>query len=96
MNLEISKGIYHCFRCGSKGSWFDFKNKIIEKFYGTNLNTLVRRPGLNDPSTFGLEQQSLGSFEVFDIQKAYDYYQNMNKAIYPKVNDYLTGKDFPE
>ena len=28
-NIESTKGVFHCFRCGDKGSWFDFKNKVM-------------------------------------------------------------------
>ena len=30
--------------------------------------------------------------ETFCKEKAYDYCQNLNKEIYPLVNDYLTGQ----
>jgi hypothetical protein len=41
MNILKQIGNYKCFRCGSSGNWFDFKNKVMLKFYGKSLNELV-------------------------------------------------------
>ena len=29
LNIKSSSGAYFCFRCGSKGSWYDFKNQLM-------------------------------------------------------------------
>ena len=29
LNFKPNSGAYFCFRCGSKGSWFDFKNNLL-------------------------------------------------------------------
>jgi hypothetical protein len=53
LNIIANTGVYHCFRCGSKGNWFDFKDKVMQKFYGKSLNELVGDNfGLSNGSSF--------------------------------------------
>ena len=35
------KGYFHCFRCTAKGSWYTFKNRLMQMYFGQSLNELV-------------------------------------------------------
>lgn len=36
LNIKSNSGAFICFRCGTKGSWFDFKNILVGS--GKNLD----------------------------------------------------------
>jgi hypothetical protein len=74
MGIQSATGVYHCFRCGAKGNWFQFKDHIMQRFYGTSLGELVG--GVNPSSVNGGEQ---GFFEdrvtaKYDVMQAFNTY----------------------
>ncbi|CAI2382656.1 unnamed protein product [Moneuplotes crassus] len=38
-NIQRHIGVFHCFRCGSKGSWFDFKRLVTGNISVENYNS---------------------------------------------------------
>ena len=53
MNILKDVGNYKCFRCEAQGNWFNLKNKIMQRFYGKQLNELVG-------DTSGVTQRATG------------------------------------
>jgi hypothetical protein len=41
LNINKENGMYYCFRCTSKGSWIDFRGKIL----GVNVGSMQRDEG---------------------------------------------------
>ena len=41
LSIKMPEGIFNCFRCGTHGNWFDFKNQVMLRFYGRSLSQMV-------------------------------------------------------
>jgi DNA primase len=46
-NVSSSKGLYHCFGCGASGDVIGFVTKHDKVSFGSALDTLARRAGLD-------------------------------------------------
>lgn len=85
-----------CFRCGSSGNWFDFKNKTMIKFYGKSLNELVgNTTDVSSNSYSPKSDEERNNNAKYDIKKAYNYFIQMKKDLYPEINRYLTTLEEP-
>jgi len=71
MNVIKATGTFHCFRCGSKGNWFDFKDKVVQRFYGKSLNELIgNTSSLSGQLIDNFNQQ--GSYPETQVNAKYD------------------------
>lgn len=80
LNIIKSNGAYHCFRCGSKGNWFDFKDKVVQKYYGKSLSELVGdttgvMSGGGPSRAEAMEQAEINA--KYDIKLAHNYFLQM-------------------
>lgn len=46
LGFKSNTGVFHCFRCGSSGSWYDFKNSLLGGTLGveTTQNSTIQYP----------------------------------------------------
>ena len=93
LNILKQIGNYKCFRCGSSGNWFDFKNKVMVKFYGKSLNELVG--DTSNVSGYTQNEEERNNNAKYEIGKAYNYFIQMQKDLYPEINRYLTTLEEP-
>ena len=93
LNILKQIGNYKCFRCGSSGNWFDFKNKVMVRFYGKSLNELVG--DTSNVSSYNQNEQERNNNAKYEVGKAYNYFIQMQKDLYPEINRYLTTLDEP-
>jgi len=91
LNINGTNGLYHCFRCGTKGNWYSFKNNIMLKLYGKSLDELVGGASFNAD---GLQTPQINA--KYDVKLAHNAYLQLEKDIYPDINRYLTTLEEPE
>jgi DNA primase len=72
MGVKQASGTYHCFRCGSKGNWYNFKDKIMQLFYGKSLGQLVGNSGESLGSMLTSSFQAEDSSRVDAVNAKYD------------------------
>jgi len=70
LNIEASIGVFQCFRCGSKGSWFDFKRLVSGE--STSESHMSRMIGLSS----AYSQESVG-LKGEDINMLYNSLANL-------------------
>jgi twinkle protein len=96
LNIKPQSGAHMCFRCGSKGSWFDLKNAIsgfrhaeigIESAHIDTSRRRVQPPG---HMPFDPNQQQEIKYASEGL--AYLRHQALKNKEYPKIIQYLTGK----
>lgn len=91
LNLKPNSGAFFCFRCGTRGSWFDFKKNLM----GTGVEAGLYP--VNKSVTFN-EENDLAALNFSQPKKlaseaeAFFKFQSMLKDKFPEINNYLTGK----
>lgn len=69
MNIKQATGVYHCFRCASKGNWYDFKDKVMQRFYGKSLEQLVSDgSGIGERIRGALDNPGMDRFEAVNAK----------------------------
>lgn len=96
LNLNRNSGCFFCFRCSSKGSWYDFK-----RHWDANGGMRQRGEGGNEGSTSieslseMVESTALGiTMDKAKIKAAADKHTALLEGKHPNVISYLTGKDY--
>lgn len=91
LNVHKTSGCFFCFRCGTKGSWYDFKSLINNKHKGTTEKTIE----IEDIAETQGSQSSPGiTADDKTMAKAYTKYEALKLRKYPAAIKYLTGKDY--
>ena len=78
MGIKSTTGVYHCFRCGAGGNWFNFKDQVLQRFYGKSLNQMVGDNfGIGTGATLGFgegESRMEAINAKFDGKIAFNYF----------------------
>jgi len=93
LNLNKKSGCFFCFRCSSKGSWYDFKRycDINESIKPKVSERDARIEGLSEIR----ESSALGiTMDKNKMKAAAEKHTALLEKKYPKAIEYLTGKDY--
>jgi hypothetical protein len=63
------------------------------KFYGKSLNELVG--DTSNVSSYNHNEEERNKYAKYEVGKAYNYFIQMQKDLYPEINRYLTTLDEP-
>jgi hypothetical protein len=63
------------------------------KFYGKSLNELVG--DTSNVSSYNHNEEERNNNAKYEVGKAYNYFIQMQKNLYPEINRYLTTLDEP-
>lgn len=97
LNIQKDSGCFFCFRCGSKGSWYDLKNFFTngqrpDSNDGGGENVGIA--SLHDMSGRGGLEGAAISAGADSIKLAADKHAALVKNTFPEAVKYLTGKDY--
>lgn len=89
LNIKPNSGAFFCFRCGSKGSWIDFKNSILgdaSQYIGSMGNRPIQTQG-----TRRNPQEESSKFPSEPI--GFLRFKALENETYPESLRYLTSKE---
>lgn len=95
LNIKSNSGAFFCFRCGTKGSWLDFKNLI---YNGTEKSNLYDYTKLISPVGGSFETNTSSSFPVSEPKLANEslaflHTKNLESPEFESTKNYLINKD---
>eukprot|EP00347_Sterkiella_histriomuscorum_P022319 403330901 len=92
-NINSVNGVYNCFRCNTKGSWYDFKNKVVQKHYGTSPDNLVSQTGKTQFDSNVLQN---GGVQDFSNSSNPEFVDILNQQHSGSLNQNLEAYDLKE
>jgi len=90
LNIKPNSGTFLCFRCGTRGSWFDFKSLVLGN--GRQLNAEIEVPS----GTYEAQNKKIANAQAQEPKLAsesvaYLRLQSLLLNDFPDINQYLTG-----
>lgn len=84
LNIKPFSGAFFCFRCGSKGSWLDFKTRMAHG--GTNFD-------LGSVNGYGSSEINFSELKMANEGLGYLRAKNLDNVEFEDIKNWLTGTD---
>ena len=95
LGVHKTSGCFFCFRCNSKGSWYDFKKHLssdsesrLSSDDTVGISSLSEVNGATSTDGIGI------SSDAMKLKLASEKHQALLQSKYPEAIAYLTGKDY--
>ena len=83
LNIKPFSGAFFCFRCGSKGSWLDFKTRMAHG--GSSFD-------LGNVNGYGSAEINYSELKMANEGLGYLRAKNLDSVEYEEVREWLTGR----
>ena len=84
LGIDMAKGLFNCFRCGTNGNWFQFKKYL--------RGNLISHNHENGAEHNHHAEQNVPNYSVIEMHKLIN---NLEHNIYPDSIKYLTDPSVP-
>src|SRR3989338_5350593 len=88
--VSSSSGAFFCHRCGTKGSWFDFKKMMGDLGSGGNYNGNNNNSNSSIASFDNAQDEELQLIKIGEVKKKLvEYQESFKDDKYPSLREYI-------